>query len=92
MAGWEKYLFLINLTKLTYNGEIGHYSPNLVLGSSSTMHQPLPHMLLLTKWLQKIGAKGIQKGVEFLCYYLPPLKWDPYLFFYRLEEGSYPIE
>ena len=67
MVGWEKQLFIINLTKVTYNGDIGHCSSNLVLGFSSTMHQPLPHMLLLTKWLQKIGARGIKKGQSFFA-------------------------
>ena len=70
MAGWEKYFFLISLTKVTYNGDIGHCSSNLVLGSSSIVHQLIPHMLLLTKWLQKIGARVIQKRAKFLFYYL----------------------
>jgi hypothetical protein len=47
---------------------------------------------VLTKWLQKIGARGIQKRAEFLYSYLLPLEWDPYLSFYRLKEASYPIE
>jgi hypothetical protein len=64
MVGWEKYFFLINLTKVTYNGENGHYSSNLVLGSSSTVHQPLPHMLLLFsshKMVAKYWGKGNTK-------------------------------
>ena len=85
-------IFFINLSKVTYNGEIGYCSLNLVLVSSSTVHQPLPHMLLLTKWLQKIGARGIQKRAEFLFSYSSLFKWDPYLLFYRLKEGSYSDE
>jgi hypothetical protein len=61
MAGREKYFFLINLTKVTYNGEIGHCSSNLVLGSSSTMHQLLPHMHLLFS-SHKMVAKDWGKG------------------------------
>ena len=55
MVGWEKYFFIINFTKATYNDEDNHYSMNLVLGSSFTMHQLLTHLLLffveITKWL-----------------------------------------
>jgi hypothetical protein len=49
-------------------------------------------MFLLTKWLQNIGATGIQKKAEFLYSYFSLLKWDPYLLFYRIKEGSYPVE
>ena len=61
MARREKYFFLINLTKVTYNGEIDHCSSNLVLGSCSTVHQPLPHMLLLFS-SHKMVAKDWGKG------------------------------
>jgi hypothetical protein len=46
-GGTRKVILSINLTKGTYNGEIGYCSSNLVLGSSSIVHQSLPHMLLL---------------------------------------------
>jgi hypothetical protein len=95
-GGTRKVIIFINLTKVTYNGEIGYCSLNLVLGSSSTMHQPLPHMLLLFishKMVAKDWGKGnTKKRAEFLFSYFSLLKWDPYLFFYRLKEGSYPIE
>jgi hypothetical protein len=42
-----KIILSINLTKVTYNGEINYCSSNLVPGSSSTVHPSLPHMLLL---------------------------------------------
>jgi hypothetical protein len=90
-----KVLLSINFTKVTYNGEISHCSMNLVLGSSSTVHQPLPLVLLFFsshKMVANLGARGIQKRAEFLCYYFLLFKWDPYLFFYRLKEGSYPVE
>ena len=63
MVGWEKYFFIINFTKETYNDESDHYSTNLFLGSSFTMHQMLTHLLLffveITKWLQNLGQRGI---------------------------------
>jgi hypothetical protein len=37
MVGQEKYFFIINFNKSTYNDEVGRYSTNLVLGSSSTV-------------------------------------------------------
>ena len=55
MVGWEKYFFIINFTKETYNDEDDHCSTNLVLGSSFTVHQLLTDLLLfffeITKWL-----------------------------------------
>ena len=63
MVGFEKYFFIINFTKATYNDEVGHCSTNLVLGSSFTVHQLLTHFLLffveITKWLQNLGQRGI---------------------------------
>ena len=59
MVGREKYFFIINFTKETYNDEADHCSTNLVLGSSFTVHQLLTHLLLfffeITKWLHNLG-------------------------------------
>jgi hypothetical protein len=79
-GGTGKVILSINLTKVTYNGEIGYCSSNLVLGSSSTMHQPLPHMLLLFSshtMVAKGWGKGNEKWVEFLYYYFPPPNGTP---------------
>jgi hypothetical protein len=52
-------------------------------------------MLLLFSY-QKMVAKDWSKGntkkgrVSFLLFL--SCEWDPYLFFYRLKEGSYPVE
>jgi hypothetical protein len=96
MAGREKYFFIINFTKATYNDEDGHCSTNLFMGSSFTMHQLLTHLLLffveITKWLQNLGQREIQIRVEFLYYDFDPFKWDPYPFFYRLERARYLVE
>jgi hypothetical protein len=96
MVGWEKYFFIINFTKATYNDEAGHCSMSLVLGSSFTMHQLLTHLLLffveVTKWLQNLGQRGIRIRVDFLYYDFPLLEWDPYPFFYRLERARYLVE
>jgi hypothetical protein len=94
-GGTGKVIIFINLTKVTYNAEIIYYSSNQVLGSSSIVHQPLPHMLLLFsshKMVAKDWSKGnTKKGrVSFLLFF--SCKCDPYLFFYRLREGSYPVE
>jgi hypothetical protein len=66
-----KVLLFINFKRVTYNSEIFHCSSNLVLGFASTMLQLPSHMLLFTKWLQNVGARGIHKRVEFLYYYFP---------------------
>ena len=96
MVGWEKYLFIINFTKATYNDEDDHYSTNLVLGSSFTVHQLLTHFLLffveITKWLQNLRQRGIRIQVDVFYYIFPPFKWDPYPFFYRLEGARYLVE
>jgi hypothetical protein len=96
MVGLEKYFFIINFTKATYNDEADHYSRNLVLGSSFTVHQLLTHLLLvfveITKWLQNLGQRGIRIRVEFLYCLFPPFKWDPYPFFYKLEGARYLVE
>jgi hypothetical protein len=93
MVGREKYFFIINFTKESYNDEVIHYSMNLVMGSSFTVHQFLTHLLLffieITKWLQNLGQRGIGIWVEFLYYVFPLLEWDPYPFFYRLEGARY---
>jgi hypothetical protein len=74
-GGTGKVIISINLTKVTYNGEIGYCSSNLVLGSSSNVHQPLPHMLLLFsshKMVENNWGKGnTKKGrVSFLLFFL----------------------
>ena len=72
MVGWEKYFFIINFTKETYNDEADYCSMNMVLGSSFTVHQLLTHSLIffveITKWLQNLGQRGIRIRVEFLYY------------------------
>jgi hypothetical protein len=87
-GGTGKVIIFINLTKITYNGEIGYFFLNLVLGSSSIVHQPLPHMLLLFsshKMVAKYWGKGnTKKGrVSLLLFFF--FEWDPYLFFYRIK-------
>ena len=63
MVGRENYFFIINFTKATYNDEANHYSMNLVMGSSFTVHQLLTHLLLfffeIKKWLHNLGKRGI---------------------------------
>jgi hypothetical protein len=96
MVGREKYFFIINFTKATYNDEAGHYSTNLVLDSSFTVHQQLTQLLLffieITKWLHNLGQRGIRIWVDFLSYVFPLLEWDPYPFFYRLEGARYLVK
>jgi hypothetical protein len=72
-----KVLLFINLTRVTYNSEINHYSLNLVLGSSLTVLQLLLYMILFTQWLQKVGAKGMQNWVEFLYNYFSSFQMGP---------------
>jgi hypothetical protein len=95
-GGTGKVILSINLTKVTYNGEIGYCSSNLVLGSSSTVHQPLPHMLLLFsshKMVAKDWGKGnTKKGRVSLLLFFSLFKWDPYPFFYRLKRARYLVE
>jgi hypothetical protein len=55
----------------------------------------LPHMLLLFsshKMVAKDWGKGNKKIGRVSLLLFSPSKWDLYLFFYRLEEGSYPVE
>ena len=49
MVGREKYFFIINFNKSTYNDEVDHCSMNLVLGSSSTALQILFSIFSLHK-------------------------------------------
>ena len=58
MVGQEKYLFIINFNKSTYNDEADCFSMNLVLGSSSTVFQLIFSIFLFAQgWL-----KGWDKG------------------------------
>ena len=63
MVGWEKYFYIINLTKATYNDEADHCSTNLVLGSSSTILQLLFSILLFAQGWLKVGTRGILNWV-----------------------------
>jgi hypothetical protein len=70
-----KVILSINLKKVTYNDEISYCSSNLVLGSSSTMHQLLPHMLLVFSSHIMVakywGKRSTKKGrVYFLLFFL----------------------
>jgi hypothetical protein len=64
MVGWEKYLFIINFNKSTYNDEVGHCSKNLILGSSSIVLQLLFSIFLFSQgrlmgWDKGNGKLGI---------------------------------
>ena len=63
MVGWEKYLFIINFNKSTYNDEVSHCSTNLVLGSSSTVLQLLCSRLLFAQGWLKVGTRGMLNWV-----------------------------
>jgi hypothetical protein len=63
MVGREKYFFIINFTKATYNDEADHYSMNLVLGSSSTVLQLIFSILLFAQGWLKVGTKGMLNRV-----------------------------
>jgi hypothetical protein len=94
-GGTGKVIISINLTKVTYNGEINYCSSNLVLGSSSTVHQPLPHMLLLFNshtMVAKGWGKGNTKSDRVSLLLFSSSKWDPYPLFYRLERARYLVE
>ena len=59
MVGQEKYFFIVNFTKETYNDEASHCSSVLVLGSSSTVFQLLFSILLFAQGWLKVGTKGM---------------------------------
>jgi hypothetical protein len=64
MVGWEKYLFIINFKKSTYNDEADHCSMNLVLGSSSTVLQLLFSIFLFARgWLKGWDKWNVQSGI-----------------------------
>jgi hypothetical protein len=64
MVGWEKYFFIINFNKSTYNDEVNHYSTNLALGSSSTILQLLFSIFLFVQGSLKCWDKGnTQSGI-----------------------------
>jgi hypothetical protein len=63
MVGWEKYIFIINFNKSTYNDEVDHCSTNLVPGSSSTVLQLLFSILLFAQGWVNVGTKGMQNRV-----------------------------
>ena len=64
MVGWEKYLFIINFNKSTYNDEADHCFTNLVLGSSSTVLQLLCSIFLFAQRRLKGWDKGnVQLGI-----------------------------
>ena len=77
MVGWEKYLFIINFNKSTYNDEVVHYSMNLVLGSSSTILQLLCFVSLFSQgWLKGWDNVNVQLGRVSLLLFSSS-KWDP---------------
>jgi hypothetical protein len=64
MVGWEKYFFIINFNKSTYNDEAGRCSMNLVLGSSSTILQLLCSIFLFAQgWLKGWDKGNVQSGI-----------------------------
>ena len=64
MVGREKYLFIINFNKSTYNGEANNCSTNLVLDSSSTVLQLLFSIFLFAEGWLKVWDKGnAQSGI-----------------------------
>ena len=64
MVGWEKYLFIINFNKSTYNDEADRCSTNLVLGFSSTVLQFLCSISLFAQGRLKGWDKGnMQLGI-----------------------------
>ena len=64
MVGLEKYFFIINFNKSTYNYEADHYSTNLVLGSSSIVLQLLFFVSLLAEgWLKGWDKGNVQLGI-----------------------------
>ena len=64
MVGREKYLFIINFNKSTYNDEANHCSTNLVLGSSSIFLQLLCSIFLFAQGRLKGWDKGnMQLGI-----------------------------
>jgi hypothetical protein len=64
MVGWENNLFIINFNKSTYNDEDGHFSMNLVLGSSSIVLQLLFSVSLLAQgWLKGWDKGNVQMGI-----------------------------
>ena len=64
MVGWEKYFFIINFNKSTYNDEASHCSTNLVLGFSSTILQLLCSIFLFAQGWLKVWDKGnVQSGI-----------------------------
>jgi hypothetical protein len=61
MVGQEKYLFIINFNKSTYNDEVDRCSMNLVLGSSSTGLQLVFSISLFAQGRLKGWDKGNMK-------------------------------
>ena len=77
MVGQEKYFFIINFNKSTYNDEASHCSTNLVLGSSSTVLQLLFSIFLFAQeWLKGWDNGTVQLDrVYFILFSFS--KWDP---------------
>ena len=64
MAGWEKYFFITNFNKSTYNVDVGHCSVNLVLGSSLTVLQLIFSISLLAQgWLKGWDKGNVKMGI-----------------------------
>jgi hypothetical protein len=58
MVGREKYLFIINFNKSTYNGEVGHCS--MKPGPGILFNCPPTSLLYISLFTRK--AKGWDKG------------------------------
>jgi hypothetical protein len=64
MVGREKYFFIINFNKSTYNDEVGRCSTNLVLVSSSTVLQLLCSIFLFAQgWIKGWDKGNAQLGI-----------------------------
>jgi hypothetical protein len=64
MARREKYFFITNFNKSTYNVDVGHCSMNLVMGSSSTVLQLLCSVSLLAQgWLKGWDKGNVKMGI-----------------------------
>jgi hypothetical protein len=88
----RKRNYFINFTMIPYNDEGSYCSSILVLGSSSTVFQLLFSILLFAQGWLKVGTKGMLNQIWFLYYDFPPIKWEPYPLFYRLEGDTYLVE
>ena len=77
MAEREKYFFITNFNKSTYNVDAGYCSVNLVLGSSSNVLQLVYSVSLLAQgWIKGWDNRNVQLGRVSLLVFSSS-KWDP---------------